>query len=172
MSVDGHRVTVIGELLLLPAPNPLLSWGLVVAVVVVVAGVALVWRRLALPLASLLVGLGGVAALVAGWRELAVVPAQAGGNPVAVALPIAAIVAAILSVVMRNTATRVIAVLAGSAALLAWGLLRITALEKAVPLSDLSPTLARLLIAVRARRRSGGRRGERPLGRAGARAAR
>ena len=109
MTVDGHRVTVIGELLLLPAPNPLLSWGLVVAIVVVVAGVALVWRRLALPLASLLVGLGGVAALVAGWRELAVVPAQAGGNPVAVALPIAAIIAAILSVVMRNTATRAIA---------------------------------------------------------------
>ena len=147
MTVDGRRVTVIGELLLLPAPNALLSWGLVVGIVVVVAGVALVWRRLALPLASVLVGLGGVAALISGWRELAVVPSQAGGNPVAVALPVAAIIAAILSVVMRNTATRAIAVLAGSAALLAWGLLRIAALEKAVPLSDLSPTLARLLIA-------------------------
>jgi hypothetical protein len=147
MTVDGHRVVVVGELLLLPAPSALPAWAVVIGVVVVVAAIAIIWRRWALPLGTLLIGLGGIAALIAGWRELAVVPTQAGGNPVAVALPIVAVVAAILSAVLRNAATRVIAVLAGAAALLAWALLRIAALDKAVPLSDLDPTLARMLIA-------------------------
>lgn len=148
LTVDGRAVTIVGELLLYRAPNAAASWAIAAALVAVVTAAVIVRRELALPLAVASLSVAAVAGTVAGWRELLVVPSQAGGNPVAVGLPFAALVAAVLAVVLRNAATRAIAVLAGAAAVLAWAMLRVDAFGKAVPLSDLSPTLARSLIAV------------------------
>lgn len=149
VTVDGTAVEIVGELVVLPAPNPWRSWVIVAAVVVAAGIAASAWqRRAALDIGLGLVAVGSVAGLVAGFSELSVVPAAAGGSPVAVALPAIAVVAVLLGAVLRNRPTRGIAVLAGAAALLAWGILRAAALSHALPLSGLSPEVARLLIAL------------------------
>lgn len=148
-TVDGSAVQIVGELVLLAAPNPLGSWALVAALVVAAGIAGSAWqRRAALGIGMGFVAIGGIAGLIAGLSELSVVPAAAGGSPVAVALPGIALVAVVLGVVLRNRPTRCIATLAGAAALLAWGILRVGALSHALPLSGLSAGAARLLIAV------------------------
>jgi hypothetical protein len=91
--------------------------------------------------------IAGALALLSGWHELAVVPAQAGGNPITVALPLFAVAAAVLALVLRSAASRTIAVLASAASLSVWAVLRVPSFGKALPLGDLPPMLTRLISA-------------------------
>ncbi len=149
LTVDGKPTQIVGELLLLPAPNPLPWWAL--AAVLAAAGVvaaSLRQRRAALVCGTLLITVGGAAALAGGISELSVVPSEAGGSPVAIALPAVALIAAAISVVLRNRATRCISVLAGAATLVAWAILRIGSLSHALPLSGFPAGTARLIVSV------------------------
>lgn len=147
MTVDSVKTVVIGQLLIYPAPNPAIAWAVVLLVAAIVIGIAFAMRRIAALVGALvLVFAGGVAAWT-GWHELAVVPAAAGGNPLAVVLPAVAALFGMVALALRGGAAKAIAVLAGAAALGAWVLLRITSFGKAVPLGDLSPTLTRLIYA-------------------------
>ncbi len=147
MTVDRTPTLVIGSLVLFPAPSPVLPW---LVVVLVALGVALAsWRlqeRGALVAAGAVL-VAGAFALLSGWHELAVVPAQAGANPIAVALPAFAVLAALVALGLRGVASRTIAVLAGAAALSVWAALRVPSFGKALPLGDLSPTFTRLISA-------------------------
>jgi hypothetical protein len=145
--VDGKPVTVRGRLVLHAAPSPI-PWIALLAV----AGVAVAALALVLPFDAILVAgaaatIAGVVALVAGLEERAVVPDAAGGSPVAWALPALAVAVAVAAFVLRNRPTKAIAILSGSAAVLGWGLLRLSALWKAVPLSALSAPAAHALQA-------------------------
>ena len=147
MIVDGTPTQIVGELLKETPPNGLLPWLLVLVVAALLGATGWLLRgRAGRVAAGALVVAGGLA-LVSGFHELAVVPAQAGGNPITVALPAAAIVIALLAIVLRTAAARSIAVLASAASLSVWAVLRVPSFDKAVPLGDLSPTLTRLISA-------------------------
>ena len=147
MTVDGRPTSVIGELNLFPAPNPLISWGVVVASLFVVAGLGCAFRRHAVVVGTIVIAAIGAAAAFSGWRELEVVPAQAGANPITVGLPLAGIALAVIALILRGPASKAIAVLAGAAALIAWALLHVQSFDKAIPLGALPHTLARLITA-------------------------
>lgn len=149
LTVDGKPVEVIGELRLLDAPAAVLWWGIAVATAAALAVAGGLWqRRAALGIGIAAIGLAGLVGVAAGLSELSVVPSEAGGTPIAVALPGFATAAALIGLVLRNRATRCIAVLAGAAALLAWAILRAGALSHALPLSGLPPATARLAVAL------------------------
>ena len=147
MTVDSRPTSVIGELTLYSAPNPLIAWGVVLASLVVVAGIGFALRRHAVVVGALAIAATGAAAAFSGWRELEVVPAQAGANPITVGLPVAAIVLAVIALILRGPASKAIAVLAGAATLIAWALLHVQSFDKAIPLGALPHTVARLISA-------------------------
>lgn len=148
ITVDGTPTTITGSLEHFPAPSPVRSWIFALVTAVVVAGLGFARRRWATAIAAAtLIGFGGVA-VWAGLAELSVVPAAAGGNPLTVALPGVAIVAGLISLALRSAATKVIALLGGAAALGAWAMLRIGAINKAFPLGSLTPGVTRTIIAM------------------------
>lgn len=147
VTVDGRDHEIIGELLMLRAPSPLAQWLVVAALVLGLAAVGFGVRGQATRIAAgALVVIGGFA-IWAGASELAAVPAQAGGNPIWVALPIVCALLGLGALALRSLAARAIAVLAGAAALAVWAALRVPALDKAMPLGHLDPTLTRFIIA-------------------------
>jgi hypothetical protein len=147
MTVDGTPTQIVGELLREPTPNGAIPWVLAAAVAALLGATGWLLRSRAGRVAAGALVVAGALALLSGFRELAVVPAQAGGNPIAVALPAVAIAVALLALVLRNAAGRSIAVLASAAALSVWAVLRVPSFDKAVPLGDLAPALTRLISA-------------------------
>lgn len=146
VTLDGERYEIIGEVLMYDAPSPLPPWLLAggLAVALGVAGFLLGEPATRLGAGALVVV--GAPALWAGVSQLAAVPSAAGGNPVWVALPIATILLGAVGLALRSAAGRAIAVLAGAATLAVWGAIRIPALDKALPLGNLNPTLTRFII--------------------------
>lgn len=147
MTVDGTATKVVGSLTKESAPSALLPWAFVLVIALLVGSMGWTLRRIAGRLAAGTQVIAGGLSLWSGLHELAVVPAQAGGNPITVALPAVAVVIALLALVLRNAAARSIAVLTASAALSVWAVLRVPSFDKAVPLGDLDPTLTRLITA-------------------------
>jgi hypothetical protein len=147
LTVDGTPTQIVGELLKEPAPNGVVPWLLVALVATLLGATGWLLRSRAGRVAAGALVVAGALALLSGFRELAVVPAQAGGNPIAVALPAIAIVIALLALVLRAAAGRSIAVLASAAALSVWAVLRVPSFDKAVPLGDLAPALTRQISA-------------------------
>lgn len=148
MVVDGTPTVVTGSLERFEAPSPVGPWLIVALVALVVVGGASAIRRQAITLGVVAVIVAAALSVWAGMAELAVVPTKAGGNPLAVALPVVAVVAVLVALMLRTPASKTIALLAGAAALGAWALLRVDALGKAFPLGSLSPSLTRGIIAV------------------------
>lgn len=148
LTVDGADHEILGELRQFPAPSPLPQWGIVVLAAALLGVAGVVLREPAARVAAgALVVVGGLALWV-GAAELSVVPSEAGGNPIWVGLPIGAVVLALGALALRSAAARSIAVLASAAALAVWAVLRVPALDKAVPLGSLAPGLTRSLIAL------------------------
>lgn len=147
MTVDGTPTQVVGELLKEPAPSGVLPWVLAAVVAVLIGVTGWLLRDKAGRIAAGALVVAGALALLSGFHELAVVPAQAGGNPIAVALPAVATAIALLALLLRSAAARSIAVLAAAVALSVWAVLRVPSFNKAVPLGDLDPTLTRLISA-------------------------
>lgn len=145
--VDGTEHEIIGEALLLDAPSPLPQWLLVIVLIGALTAVGFTLRPSASRIAAGALVVVGALSLWAGASELSAVPAAAGGNPIWVALPITCVVVALAGLAFRSAAARAIAVLAAAAALAVWGALRIPALDKALPLGSLDPTLTRFIIA-------------------------
>lgn len=147
MTVDGRATRVFGELTLSSAPSPATAWLIALGVAVVLIVISLGWRGTVRPLIATATIIVSALATWSGWRELEVIPKAAGGNPISVALPAAAIFVTLLSLALRNAASRTIAMLAGAAALGAWSLLRVQSFGKAYPLTSLSPALGRAIAA-------------------------
>jgi hypothetical protein len=145
MVVDGQATTVRGELLLHPAPSPLPWLALLVGAAALVVALGLVLD----PIRAATVGVAaaGIVAIYAGFQQRAVVPDAAGGSPLSWLLPAFGIVCAASAVLFRNRPARVIALLAGSATVIGWGLMDFDALWKAMPLSALSAPAAHALQA-------------------------
>ncbi|MEO9224688.1 MAG: hypothetical protein ABI276_06845 [Acidimicrobiales bacterium] len=146
MTVDGQSVVVRGQLVLLPAPSPI-PW---FAVLVVAAIAVVVIGLLVDPVlvATLAIFVAGAFAFYGGWQERSAVPDKAGGTPITWLIPLFAVAMAIVSAVLRNRPARVIAILAGAASVIGWGLMRFDALWKAVPLSALSAPVAHAIMAL------------------------
>lgn len=146
MTVDGTDNLILGEVRIYPSPSPAAPWGvaLILAIALGVAGLVLHDKATRVAGATLVV-VGGLA-VWAGASELAAVPTVAGGNPIWVALPLVAILLGLGSALFRSAAARSIAALAAAAALGVWAALRVPALDKAVPLGSIDPTLTRFII--------------------------
>ncbi|HEY4375537.1 MAG TPA: hypothetical protein VGM93_00190, partial [Acidimicrobiales bacterium] len=119
--IDGHHTSVIGDLRLYRAPSVLPS----LLLVLVVAGLAfLAGTRAPLPITTIAALLGGAGGAAIGWGQHLAVPAAAGFNPLAWALPAFAFGSGMVALVARSPRTRVTAVLAAAAALAGWGVMR------------------------------------------------
>lgn len=147
VTIDGQDHEIIGELLMLKPPSPVPQWVLAGLLALALAAVGFVLRGPAGRVAAGALVVVGALALWAGISEYAAVPPAAGSNPIWVLLPIACVLLAVAALVFRSAAGRAISVLAGAAALAVWGAMRIPALDKALPLGNLDPTLTRFIIA-------------------------
>lgn len=147
ITVDGHAHTIFGQLLVFPAPSSAPQWALAGAIFVLLSAAGLILHGPASRIAAGALVVAGGLALWAGASELSVIPALAGGNPIWVALPAVCVGLGIVALVTRSSTTRAIVILAAAAALGVWAVLRIPALDTAVPLGALNPTLTRFIIA-------------------------
>lgn len=150
MDVNGRPVQVLGELVRHPAPSPGLPLGIIGAIVLAaIAATFLVrGRRPRLATASLLALAGTLVALFAGYREVQVVPAAAGGSHLVVFLPAGGIVFALASLVVKTDVAKCLLALLGALGAVGWALYAgLNTLWSAVPLSSLSPAGARAVMA-------------------------
>ncbi len=147
LTVDGAETEILGELRRYPAPSPLPQWGVAALVALALAATGLMLRGPASRIAAGSLVVAGGLAIWIGVSEMMAVPPLAGGNPLWVALPAVAVVAALGAAMVRSAAGRAIGVLASAAALGVWAVLRIPAFDKAVPLGTVDPTVTRLVIA-------------------------
>src|SRR5690606_36356973 len=86
-------------------------------------------------------------ALVVGWGQYAVAPAGAGTEPLLVAVPLAGLAAALVALVVRRRTVGLTAVLAGAAAVIGWGLLRVDVLWAPVLPTELPAAFDRAVTA-------------------------
>jgi hypothetical protein len=140
LTVDGRPTSIDGRLLWVDgvSPWPWLALGVAVSVALVVVGI----RRTQLTLvgAGVATVVGAGLALVAGGAQYADAPVQGAANPLLVAVPLAALLAggAGLALGLRArgrgalASAAPVALLAGVAAVLGWGLLRLEVLWKPV----------------------------------------
>ena len=144
ITVDGAPVEIRGDLLLVErvSPLPWIALGLVAGAAVVALG-----RRRAL-VPSLAVAVAAVGAVVVGWGQFTVAPPGSGANPLLVVVPLVGLVAAAAGVVFRRRTLGTTATLAGAAAVIGWGLLRIEVLWMPVLPTDLPANLDRAVTAL------------------------
>ncbi|HYZ98262.1 MAG TPA: hypothetical protein VE575_05885 [Acidimicrobiales bacterium] len=140
LAVDGSPVVVHGTLRWEEGTTPALWFG---AAAAVAAALALAARgRTLAPIAAAL-AVAAAAAMVVGAAEYAAIPAGAGGSPVEVAVPAAALAAALVALWRRRHTSGAVAALASLALLAGWALLRIEVLLRPVLPTDLAPGLDR-----------------------------
>jgi hypothetical protein len=144
LTVDGTRVEVTGELVLEDRvlPVPWIALGVAAALTVAALG----RRRALAPVVA--VAAAAVAAVGVGWAQYSSAPAGSGANPLLVAVPVVGLAAAGLGVALRHRAGGAVAVLAGAAAVVGWGLLRVEVLWMPVLPTELSPAVDRAATAL------------------------
>ena len=144
LTVDGSPVEVRGELVLVARVSPV-PW--IALAVAGAAAVALAARRRPLvPAVAVTVAAAG--ALVVGWAQFSVAPDGSGANPLLVAVPLVGLVAAGTGVAFRARAAGPTATLAGAAAVVGWGLLRVEVLWMPVLPTDLPAGVDRAVTAL------------------------
>ena len=150
--VDGHRTEVRGELLLYPSPSPV-GWYLVVAAVALAgAGLAAAASRARRPVpyravAGAIAVLAALPAAIAGWAAWRSIPAAAGGNVLPFAVPVVAMVAALVAS-LGPARARLVTLGATAACLVGWSVLRLGVLTHAVLPTDLPFTIDRAATAL------------------------
>jgi hypothetical protein len=134
LTVDGTPVVAHGQLVWEESVSPI-PWiivGLLAAVITVLAG-----RGKSTFVAAVSIGIASVLALVTGVVGYRSIPSAAGPNPLEIALPAVAVVAAIIGLVLHRKPVGVIAILASLAALSGWAIMRISVLGHPVLPTDL-----------------------------------
>jgi hypothetical protein len=125
MTVDGTPVVVHGNLVLEGSESPI-PW---IALVLVAGAVAfVVGRGKSTFVAGIAMLVASVAALETGVVAFRSIPSAAGPNPLEIALPAVATVAAVLSVVLHRKPLGVVFTLASVASLSGWGFMRVQVL--------------------------------------------
>ena len=144
ITVDGQDVAITGELVLVArvSPVPWIALGVAAAAVVVVVG----RRRTLVP--ALAVAVAAAGAVVVGWAQYSVAPAGSGANPLLVVVPLVGLVASGVGVAFRRGTAGATATLAGAAAVIGWGLLRLDVLWMPVLPTDLPANVDRAVTAV------------------------
>jgi hypothetical protein len=129
ITVDGKDATIIGRLTYAKStsPVPWVGLGIVAAVALVLVG-----RRAPVLVSAAALLVLGTFGTVLGWNDFAQIPAGAGANPLVVGLPALGAVAGLVGMLARRSAIGVIAVLAGVASVLGWGLLQYEVLLRPV----------------------------------------
>ncbi len=147
LTVDGTPVEVSGELVMADGVSPLPWFALGLAGAVLVAAVGRRARHPSLTAAvAVLVAAGG--ALVVGWGQYSVAPDGSGANPLLVAVPLVALVAAAAGVALRGRTIGPTATLAAAAAVIGWSVLRASVLWTPVLPTDLPYALDRAVTAL------------------------
>ncbi len=144
LTVDGEPVTVDGELVLVArvSPVPWILLGIAGAAAVVLLG----RRRPLVPAAA--VAMAAAGALLVGWAQFSAAPEGSGASPLLVAVPLIGLVAAGLGLAFRGRVTGPVATLAGAAAVVGWGVLRIDVLWMPVLPTDLPAGIDRAVTAL------------------------
>ncbi len=95
--------------------------------------------------AAVAAAMAAVVALIVGWGQYGVAPAGAGANPLLVVVPFTGALVGLTGALLRRRASSAAAAatLAGAAAVLGWGLLRLPVLWKPVLPTDLPPGVDR-----------------------------
>jgi hypothetical protein len=135
MVVDGTAVTVHGQLVYENSTTPLLWFALAL---VVAAGAVLLGRGKPTLVAGVAVLLGSVAALETGIVAYRSIPSIAGPNPLEIALPAVATVAALFSLLLYRKPLGVVFTLASVASLSGWAFMRLSVLFHPVLPTDFS----------------------------------
>jgi hypothetical protein len=133
MTVDGTAVTVHGQLVYEKKTSSILWFGLAV---LIAAGAILLGRGKSTFVAGLAVLLASVAALETGIVAYRSIPSVAGPNPLEIALPAVATVAALFSVLLHRKPLGVVFTLASVASLSGWAFMRFSVLLKPVLPTD------------------------------------
>jgi hypothetical protein len=144
LTVDGEPVEVTGELVLVARVSPV-PW---IALAAAGAGIVAVLGRRHPLVPTSAVAVAAAGALLVGWAQFSVAPAGSGANPLVVAVPLIGLVAAALGVAFRTRAAGPVAALAGAAAVVGWGILRIDVLWMPVLPTDLPAGLDRAVTAL------------------------
>ncbi|MCU1354948.1 MAG: hypothetical protein JWM89_366 [Acidimicrobiales bacterium] len=151
MVVDGHPITVRGELLLLGAPNPMPWYALAAIPPVMAIGIGLRSARArrdpAYRAVALTAVVAGGAASVAGWAAWRSIPAAAGGNVLPFLVPAVGVAGAAIAVV-APTRFRLPSLGVAAACLLGWSGLRTAVFGHAVLPTDLPFALDRAATAL------------------------
>ena len=135
MIVDGTSVTVHGHLILEKSISPIPWFALAVLVAV---GAAVAGRGKSTFVAAVAVLASSIAALQTGIVAYRSIPAAAGPNPLEIALPAVATVAALVALLLHRKAFGVVAILASVATLSGWAFMRIAVLLNPVLPTTLS----------------------------------
>ncbi len=144
MTVDGQPVMVRGTLGRTAAPS---AWPWIVLAVAAAAGMALAITRRPGTARVALLGVAGTAVVV-GVAEITELPSDARSGVWVVALPVVALVAALITLVPRPTWLAAPFAVGAGAALGAWGLKRYGVLDHAVLLTGLPDGLDRAVVAL------------------------
>jgi hypothetical protein len=134
MTVDGTTTTVHGQLVYEKAVSPIPWFGLLV---LVAAAAIFLGRGKSTFVAGIAVLLASIAALETGIVAYRSIPSVAGPNPLEVALPAVATLAALFSVLLHRKPLGVVFTLAAVASLSGWALMRVTVLFNPVLPTDL-----------------------------------
>jgi hypothetical protein len=134
MTVDGTAVTVHGQLVYENDVSPI-PW--IALIVLVAAAVILLGHGTSTFVAGMSMLLASIAALEVGIVAYRSIPSVAGPNPLEIALPAVATVAALLSVLLHRKPLGVVFILASVASLSGWALMRLSVLFNPVLPTDL-----------------------------------
>lgn len=145
MIVDGTTVTVHGQLFYAKSVSPIPWFGLAI---VVAAAAVLIGRGKSTFVAGLAVLLAAVGALEVGIVAYRSIPSVAGPNPLEIALPAVATLAALAGVLLHKKSLGVVSILAAVAALAGWAFMRIAVLLHPILPTDSPFTLDRSATAV------------------------
>ena len=139
MTFDGKPVAVSGVVLL---AHPIVPAAWFAAAVAVAVAVVVIGKGRSTLVAAISVLVASIGATVVGWEEHLAVPPVAGGTPLTYVVPLVALVAAIVAVVMHRKPIGVVTTLLSVAALVGWAVLRIDVLLQPVLPTELSFNVA------------------------------
>lgn len=134
LTVDGTPTIVHGQLTWVRSVSPIPY----IVVAIAIAAALIVLGRKSSAIAALAMLVAAIVALFVGWRAWTSIPSTAGPNPLEVALPVVALVAAAAAVAFIRHPLSVVGLLAAVSALGGWCIERFTVLLHPVLPTQLS----------------------------------